>query len=396
MPKTYKILLLIFLAIVFLASCADDPNSVGSALIPEEDQLASKKIDSFNNSFEQSFVSFKKDSLFFGSSTRLLLGSYKNITSEALIKFFIQLPDSIEEGLTNGDMSLKSSWIEIFPNYWIGDSNGFNVSIHSINNSWNPIEFSLDTLNLIHNGQGTNILEELSYQPGDTVMNLYINTEPVRNWVFKSFDESYPENYGILFSPQSNNGIIGFQGLTNFPGSIYPTLNLEFEKNGSVIDTILAVPNLDLHVPVGERLPEPSGEIILQSSLGIRGKLKISLEQVPQNILVNSAVLDLFIDDGNTFIGTVKTDTIAATMLYDFVGDSLKTEFGRYPIVKKGDKYTGELKQFVQRWIEGEPNEGMELKLTDESRSASTISLFGSDYTDASLRPRLTLYYTTK
>ena len=83
-------------------------------------------------------------------------------------------------------------------------------------------------------------------------------------------------------------------------------------------------------------------------------------------------------------------------MLKNFANDSIIIDYGRYPLSKDGEKYIGDIRQFVQRWIDGEPNEGVELKFNDESRSASAISIFGSSHPNSSLRPRLTISYTKK
>ncbi|MCB9209697.1 MAG: DNRLRE domain-containing protein [Ignavibacteriales bacterium] len=395
MKINYLSLLFISLIAIFV-SCSDDPNSVGNVLVPDKDKVKSKVVDSYNNSFEQSFISFQKDSLFFGSSSRLLLGSYKNISSEALMAFLISLPDSIEVPYDSNLVTLKSSWIELYPNYWIGDSVNFNFTAHQINTSWNAIEINDDTVNAIHTTLGANILESLEYTPGDSVIKFTIDNNLVESWVKKSFDESFPENYGILLAPASSNGIMGFQGLTNFPNNVYPLLHMEFEKEGKFIDTVYAYPNLDLHLPTGERLSEPQNTVLLQSSIGVRGKLKFSLDNVPENILVNSAILDLQIDELNTFQGTIKTDTVAVSFLSDYNSITVNEDFGRYPLFLKGSKYSGEIRQFVQRWLDGEKNEGLEIKLSDENRSASIITFLSSTYPVDSLKPRLTIYYSSK
>jgi len=305
-----------------LISCTDDPNSVGSVLVPQNDKLKTIVIDSRLDNFEQEFISYQKESLFFGSASRILLGSYKNISSEALLAFIISLPDSIRSPLdSNNSITLRSSWIELYPNYWLGDSSNINFTAHEIRTSWNSIVFNEDSVTKIRNSLGPNILEEIIFSPGDTVIKITVDNELINNWVFRSFDDSYPENRGILFAPVSNTGIAGFQGITTFPNTSYPTLHLEFEKEGDFIDTVLSVPNLDMHLPVGEQLIDPPDEVLLQGSIGVRGKLKFELNQIPKDILVNKAVLKLFVNNFNSFEANVKTDTIAISAFYNFQSD---------------------------------------------------------------------------
>jgi len=387
--QTKKMFLFIALVIAIAVSCSDDPNSVGSALIPDKDILKSDSLNLYSDLFE----SFQKDSLYFGSSTTLLLGNYKNVSSKVLLTFPTTLPDSIKEPYSNNEASLKSAWFRIYPNYWIGDKSSVEFTAHQINTSWNPLLVNDDSLSIIESTKGDNILTSFTYEPGDTTIDFTIDQDLIENWAKRSFDNTFPSNNGILLSPTLNaSSIFGFQALTSFPNDQYITLFLEFEKDGEFIDTVLSNPNLDLHVPTGEKDDDPVNGIILQSSIASRGKLKINLDEIPQNIVVNHAMLELFMQSSDE--GTNATDTIAVSFLTNFESNIVNDEFGRYPMVRENNKFTGNVKQFVERWMEGESNEGLEIKLSDESRSANLITIHGID--DQNLKPQLTLYYTRK
>ena len=62
--------------------------------------------------------------------------------------------------------------------------------------------------------------------------------------------------------------------------------------------------------------------------------------------------------------------------------------------MKEENKYSGDIRQFVERWIDGEENEGLEIKLSDESRSANSVTIYGTN--EIAFTPKLTIYYTTK
>lgn len=379
-----------------LSTCADDPNSVGNALIPEKDKLSTVLIDSYNGSFEQSFESFQKDSLYFGSSPIFLLGNFENISSEALLEFLILIPDSIKEGLENNTVNYKSSWMELYPAYWFGDNSNFKFSVHEINRSWNSLGLNEDSVNAIRSDLGTDILEEYTYETGDSVIKFSIDDNLVVDWITKSIDDTYIDSYGILLDPMNSNGMAGFQGISNFPKYNYPALFMIFEKEGEFIDTVISFPKIDIHLPEGERLDDPLNGVLLQSGINVRGKLKFNFDTVPRNIIVNKAILDLFIDDANSFGGTVETDTVAISYFSDYEKSTIIPANGKYPILKNNGKYTGDIRQFVQRWLNDEVNEGIEIKLSDENRSAAAVSFYGSDHPNESLRPRLTIYYTKK
>ncbi len=388
--------ILVIISTLFV-SCGDDPTSIGNSLIPDGDRLNSKEIEVFPDSLSDSFISFKKDISFFGSSNRILLGKYENIVSEILISFTIEIPDSVEEHLKNNTGKVDSSWIEMEPNYWLGDSLGFGLSAKEIKTSWTSIYMNKEKIDEIKSSIGPNVLESLSYEPGDTVIKFGISNDLITNWVGVLFDESYPANYGILLSPsETTNGIAGFQALTSVKKDLYPLLKIVFKFDNGAIDTIAAIPKLDMHYITGERLIEAQNEVLLQDAIGIRGKLKFDLPVLPEGVIVNTAVLDLYYNENNSFEGSVKTDTVALSFYYDSESDSVNNAFGKYPLIKKNGKYSGEVKRFVQRWLLGEPNEGLEVYLSDGNRTASAISFYGSNYPNKELRPRITIYYTTK
>ncbi len=391
--KNKIIITILALLLTSFVACSDEPNAVGVGLIPDKDKLTFESIDSYTSGFSQSFESFKKDSLKFGSTSPVLLGNYKNISIDMLIGFLISLPDSIKEPFTTGEAKLLSCWIEAEPTYWIGDSNNFSFTLHRINSSWNPAIITQDTIDEINNKLGPNLLDASTYSFVDTLMKFDVNKDLVEGWTRRTFDSSYEKDYGMLLRSNSSSAIVGFQALTSFPYAEYPKLYMVFEKPGVFIDTLVAIPSSDLHIPTGVILQNTSQSIILQSTLGVRGKLKFDLSMVPENILINKADLDLFIDTDNSEEGSVKTDTIAISLLKKFEDATLSSSIGRYPLLRKDNKYTGDIRAFVQNWINGEINEGVQLQLSDELRSVSKVAIYNTFAVD-SLRPRLTIYYT--
>ncbi|MBK8946804.1 MAG: hypothetical protein IPM32_16260 [Ignavibacteriae bacterium] len=383
------------LSVLYFSSCTNDPNSLGTDLVPDGDRLNFTVIDSYTSGFTQQLTSYKYDSLKFGSSSTVLLGNYKNITSEVLIGFYINPADSIMDPFKADSSKLVKCWVEIQPTYWIGDSNNFQFSIHRINSSWNPSSINQDTLNAIYANISTDLLDYSTYSYADTVMKFDLNTELVDGWIRRTYDSSYAPDYGILMRPISNSGIVGFQALTTYNDEDYPYLYMVFEQEG-IFDTIIAIPSADLHVPRGEIYSNTNDNIILQSSLAVRGKLLFDLSLVPENIVINKATLDLFIDESNTEFGTIDADTIAVGFLTDLEKPTLSTEIGKYPLRKSNNKYSGDIRLFVQKWVDGDENQGLQLQLSDELRSVSRVGIFNSTSTVDSLKPRLTIYYTKK
>ncbi len=386
---------MINILIILIASCTNDPSNLGTNLVPNGDNLNFKTIDSYTSSFNQSLASYQFDSLKFGSSSTILLGSYKNVTIESLIGFYINPPDSILDPFKADSSKLVKCWVEIQPTYWIGDSNNFQFSIHRINTSWNPSTLTKDTLNEIYSYMSEDLLDYSTYSYVDTIMKFDLSTELVDGWIRRTYDSTYSPDYGILIRPISKTGIVGFQGLTTYNVEEYPNLYMVFEQDGE-FDTLIAVPSVDMHVPKGDIIPNSNENIILQSSLGIRGKLFFDLSLVPENIVVNKATLDLFIDQSNTEFGTKKADTIAVGFLTNLEKVTISTKIGKYSLKRTENKYSGDIRLFVQNWVDGEDNQGMSIQLTDELRSVSHVGIYSSSCPIDSLKPKLTIYYTQK
>ena len=313
-----------------------------------------------------------------------------------LIGFGILLPDSIKKGIKGNEIKLKSSWIEMKPNYWIGDKSHFEFSVKEINQSWTSNDFNNDTLNAVRASLGSEILIQDSYSFSDSLIKFSIDEQVVNKWVKQSADNTLASNDGLYFSPISNTGIVGFQAIARFVTSDFIKLNMVFEKQGVILDTLKAVQGLDLHVVTSTEPDQNDNSLVLQSSSAIRGKLWFDVSGVPANAILNKATLTLSIDESNTEIGTVKTDTVALRFYENKDENIIKKEYGVAALFKKDNSYSGDIRKFAQRWINGENNEGMEVRLSDEDRSANKIAFYKSDYKVDSLRPRLTIFYTTK
>lgn len=395
MKTQIKFFLFIALLTGFL-SCTNDPDPVGLNVVPKEDRLSSDVIDSYTDNFDQTFTSFKYDSLSYGSSPTILLGNYKNIKSEALIGFYINLPDSILNSFAADSINLVSSYVSIRTSYSIGDKSNFRISLYRINRSWNPSTITQDTLDLIHSNEGSDLLDQSTFSINDSIMKFDVDKDLVRGWIQRTYDSTAAKDYGMLLSPSPSSGsaIVGFQGLTSYPFYQYPTLYMIFEKPGEFIDTVLAIPSIDVHFAEGNIDPDPSGTVLLQSTLGVRGKLKFDLSQVPHHVFINKATLDLYTDDTQSDQGSPASDSLAISFLTNFDNATVSSEIGQYRLTKSNNKYSGDIRLFVQKWIDGEDNQGLLVNLTDELRSVNKVAIFNSIAAVDSLQPRLTIYYT--
>ncbi len=96
---------------------------------------------------------------------------------------------------------LISSWIELYPNYWIGDSSNFSFTAKKINTHWNSVEIDEDSINNIRAQLGDNILTDYEFAASDTVIKFNIGNDVVSKWVNTAVDATLPDDNGIMLKP---------------------------------------------------------------------------------------------------------------------------------------------------------------------------------------------------
>ena len=154
--------LLLFLASFSLTllffGCNDDPTSLGSNLIPNQDLINATKVNSVDGLFEQKSKFYDTDSLALTGATKLFLGKNDNVESTMLMKFYMFFPDSIIDGILGDSLRLISSSVEMHPFYVYGDkNNAFDFKVHEITSDWNSLEFGKIELNSLSYEGGTDV-----------------------------------------------------------------------------------------------------------------------------------------------------------------------------------------------------------------------------------------------
>ena len=153
----------IFIVIIltFFVACQEDPTSVGNGLIPDEDKINVKEINSIDDSLAQSSFYYYDKSVSYGAAIRTLLGKTENLESSVLMSFLVNLPDSIITAFKSDSLIIKEAKVLLTPTYYLGDKNlPFDFTVHKINNTWGPTGYNKDSLAFLdYNAQnlGSNI-----------------------------------------------------------------------------------------------------------------------------------------------------------------------------------------------------------------------------------------------
>lgn len=405
MIRPLRLYLLSFALSVLIAACNQDPTSVGSNLIPDQDKISFKEFDSYQTTtFQKS--SYYEQKIKLGSSPKLILGKNSFAESSVLFRFDLFPADSILNDFKAGKVNVSSASLKIKPTYSLGDkSQNFDFTVQQIKAAWTHIGFDRDSLNSFISGSlfdATDIKSSLVIQ--DTLITFNISKDVVANWLKSKYDTSVPVNNGVILKPKSTtNRFIGFESnLLDNGSTSLPILNVEFEKPNVYKKTITATASQDIHI-LTATLPAASSNIYLQGGYALRGYLFFDLSAFSKNLIISKATLELQLDESKSVVGTPQSDSLFVDMLADSTtkklnGDSLVATY----FTKKGNVYSADITWMVQKWVRNDPNlagdrnHGVIISMYDEEFSAGRLSFYGSKETNAALRPRLKITYMQK
>ena len=385
-------------------ACEDDPSSLGLENIPDGDKIGLLEINSVDVPMEQK-SSFYNASLIDstwdpGTSTRLLVGKNLDVTSSMLIMFRSGVADSIKEYYDNNKLTIQKAWIELLPVYTLGDkSEPFSLEVSKINSAWNSSLFDKDSLEQLVRPyiSDTRTISDLN----DTLITFEIPNEMANDWLVGSIKDSTELNYGLLFEPtSSSNKILGFYSLhqdnvSNGFDNI-PVAKIEINKTGSGLDTLLFYSSRDVHVVDGN-IPSDDGTFIyLQGGFPLRANYYIDISAIPEHSIIVDAELEFHYDSTLSRIGTVKSSTINLLMYKDSTTKSLISSYRSLTRDTLENKFTGNVKQFIQSWNEDTDNQGLFVNMLDEEYTLNRLAIYGPKYSDPLLRPKLTVRYTKR
>lgn len=387
-----KFVLIILLSISLFYGCSEEITDAGNSLIPPTDRFDVTLFDSDSNAIAQQ-SSVYQQAIDLGAASRILLGKLDNLKATALLKFIIFVPDSLKDPLLADSVNIIDSWVDLPVNYVIGDENSvLDFSVHKINNYWLPAEFNEDSLNALdYNASNVAVIKENS----DSLISMQLDLALVNQWMKSRVDDTQPLNNGVVLIPsESDTKVIGFQGLTATPDFEDISIHVIYSVGNNPADTISGQSGGDVHVLSGSSATPLTDRIYLQSGYTLRSKYFIDHSVFGKDVIVNKARLTFYIDSLNTQYGTFTSDSIMVQAYSDSSSKEVNTSFGTRYLAKSGNAYTGDITSMLQRWINGEENQGFMLRLSDELRTINKVVLYGPNST--SNKPKLTVYYTDK
>ncbi len=390
-----KLSSVIIVFILLFSSCQDDPTSLGKDLI--DNQLEIKTLNSDTDSSSQhssSFLSttFLVDSIGLGSSGRVLIGNLDYVKSTTLMKFGTILPDSTIASIEANTLTIVSAQVELRPIYKVGDvSQIFDFSVHQITSKWGSAAFNSDSLSMLAYEQ--NELTDNKVVT-DSLITFDLDKEIALEWLEALSGDSLVNNYGVIFMPKGGNNLIyGFEAYSSSISDDIPILKYIVKNEDDKIDTLTTFSVFDVHILEGEVPQVPENRIQLTAGFGQRGKLFFDLSKLPLNININKAELTMHLDSVNSVVGSPDADLMEVYMYADSTELTIDDDESTSNLYFNGSEFTGEITRFVQAVVSGKENQGFELSLSNEIEAVDRYVIYGSKYSDRSLRPKLVIYY---
>jgi hypothetical protein len=380
--------------ILLFGGCEDDPSSVGKDLLDTQDLTNIYTFETRNAAFKESYI----DVVSLGAAGRTLIGKYENTTSTGLMKFYFSVADSIEHAVGVDSINLISAYIKFRPTYYMGDKSlPWSFTAHKITNSWGSTDFTRDSL------------KNVVYETGDIGSNLqFVNDSTITfdidinvayEWMLYSLDDETHSNNGVILIPTTETSrVIGFPALTSVVTEAnLPQLHLIVEKPGHFVDTVSAIITNDAYAVEGILPNQIANRTVLQGGLPVRTNLMFDVSQLSKSAVIIDAGLSIYIDSLNSQLGSKGTDSLVVSFLQNYEDNTLDDDDNNvfnFVLTRDGNKFTGNIRRYVQHWIDDKENQGFQVKVSDETSALTKYYLYDQTIPDESFKPLLQIIYT--
>jgi hypothetical protein len=400
--RSWKVFIL--LSVLIASACKDSPNSLGDDFIPNNDKYT----------FYQADTSAAKDSTYYSESypeakaytEDLIVGKYGDYQSYGFLRFPMSAPDSIISMLKAGTINIKSTWVSMVSNLYLGDSTAnYDFTVHRITS-----DISLDSIS-------SRTFPGITYDDADistaryhndTLTTFQLNNSIVTNWIMRNSSDSssYDKNYGIILKPTaSTNKAKGFLGYSTSLGTAV-MVYFVYEKPGVYVDTLSAFSTQNSYYATKPFPAETDKYMYINGTVTYKNKIQFKLPKLPTNAVMNLATLEMWFDSTKSDIaGICKTtyDALGTTVVAGYVTKAGTTTIDTSSVLElyrltspNRHKYKGDITAFVQKWINTGNNYGLILSLYDEEYDPSKLVFCGANYPVVSMRPRLRITYSLR
>lgn len=393
--KTIKKILVSFslfplIVLLFIAGCENNPNDLGLSFVNPLDTTGSKILDTtiIVSSNYRNYINSN-------GSANMLVGNYNfsgnQYTAKTILKY-----NGITTSYQNARV-LSANLRLRYSKYAFKDTTGtVSFNIYKVNRSLNPLTITNDSVS--SSDIGTTSIGSYTGNPADaSAINIALDTTTMKDWLNYAADTSYSaKNYGLAIVPNSSSTTIkGFYSENN-TDTLRPFITLAIQTSSSVDTVILRYPSsVSLSNAPVSVIPS-SQYFLIQNGVSFRDILKFSFPNLPSNVIINEAYLQITINSSQSFITSGTSNRIKTDMVTDSSTKASNDE-GFYLDRLDSITYAGRINQIAQRWNSGvSPNYGLLLRCPSEGSNLDYFIFYNSDNTDISKRPKMRIRYTLR
>jgi hypothetical protein len=378
------------LMLLFYAGCENNPNDLGITFLNPNDTAGTKILDttivtSFNF---RNYINNK------GSGVRQI-GNYAVAGNQYSSKMLIQY-GNIPTGYQNANVISANLRLR-YAKYAFKDTTGtVSFNVYRLNRAMDVSTITNDSVTAAD--IGTTVLGTYTGNPTDTsAINIALNTDAIRDWLNYAADSSYAiKNYGLAFVPNSGSTTIKAFFSENNDVLYKPVITVVAQTTTST-DSLKLESMLSVSLTNAPTSIIPASQFfIVQNGVGFRDILKFSFPNLPANVIINEAYLQLTLNSSQSYITSSTNNQIEVDMVTDTTTRAIFDE--SFNLTRLDSiTYTGRINQIVQRWNSGvNPNYGVSLRTPSEIQNLDYLTFYNSDNTDVSKRPKLRIRYTLR
>lgn len=384
--------LIIGIALLLAAGCAEKPKAIGSSLIDPNDVFA----------ISDTVIAAISDTAYRvplngGLSTSNLTGRIS--PTEELISLYNFSDVGAIDSLIGA--RIDTAELRLYVNYSMTPSTPpIRFGVYEVLQSWSQASFTTDSMMSFSIGTVSALEFSDSMNIGADVKTS-LDTNLVRRWINARTDTNAAPFYGfaVMAPPGAVTGVIGFIPFSSF-SSVGPRLVIKYTKN-DIHDSLVFTAGEDTYA-ARFSVPPVLSPFEVRGAFGVRSKVRFDLSSLTGKPIINNATMVITVDTANSVRSMYSPDSLIALLSLPGGGvDSSSTSFISIG-TKKLDAAAGQTYQFnittiAQRWVNAlASNEGLSLRWAYETNTSDRVLFHTTGDADSAKRPKIKITYSRK
>jgi len=317
-------------------------------------------------------------------SDRILLGKYPGYSAMSIVRFSDLLIGALDT------VTILDAHLELKSVYHFGDASaplaflGYQITASTDSASYDSL--------ITRPGDYYAPSPILAFPPTtvDDTSTIYcpLDTSVVYSWFTIDGTSS---NYGVILIPTNISTIKGFATFAVDSVENYPTLVIDYVKNG-VIDSVRYASGYSNFLANADETTIQSSDplsMFAQCGVAYRAQLNFSVrDSLPKAGLILKAILELTLNSAKSNLNSFAADTLYSYYVYDDSATAPLPILSQSVTSGNDEVYQFALGDYVRTWAKGDSLERLQFAGFRETSSLDLFALYGA-LSPANVRPRL-------